>query len=90
MSRLATSRFIRPDGHDRAAPARDDGIHVGPVIGERIAPEAEEKRLRAEIAGYIAFMTAEMATMARKADFELLTYFLEMARIEANTRAQRP
>jgi hypothetical protein len=37
-----------------------------------------------EIAVYLAKMTFELSAIARKANFDLLAYFLEMARIEAN------
>lgn len=38
---------------------------------------------RVETARYIAALTAEMSVMARHAKLPLLSYFLEMARIEA-------
>lgn len=37
-----------------------------------------------EIAVYLAKMTFELSAIARKANYDLLAYFLEMARIEAN------
>ncbi len=37
-----------------------------------------------EIAVYLAKMTFELSAIAHKANFDLLAYFLEMARIEAN------
>lgn len=49
---------------------------------------AVDDRLRAEVAGYIAQMTAEMAGMARSTRLDLLAYFLDMARIEANSQRQ--
>jgi len=44
----------------------------------------EAQSTRDEVAAYLAKMTLELSAIARKADFELLAYFLEMARIEAN------
>lgn len=43
---------------------------------------------RAELAGYIAQMTGQMASMARSEKLDLLAYFLDMARIEAATHAE--
>lgn len=44
---------------------------------------------RAEIAGYIAQLTAEMSHMAERAGFETLSYFLSMARLEAEMERRR-
>jgi hypothetical protein len=52
------------------------------------SPAAADDRLRAEVAVYIAQMAAEMAGMARSARLDLLAYFLDMARIEANGQRQ--
>lgn len=41
-----------------------------------------------ETARYIAALTAELSYMARRADLPLLSYFLEMARMEAANAAQ--
>lgn len=38
---------------------------------------------RQETARYIAALSAELSTMASNVDLELLSYFLEMARMEA-------
>lgn len=38
-----------------------------------------------DIAEYIAFMTAELAAMAGAARLDMLTYFLNMARLEAES-----
>lgn len=40
-------------------------------------------RNAAEVADYVATMTAELAAMAGAARLDLLTYFLNMARLEA-------
>ncbi|MGL4325508.1 MAG: hypothetical protein ACRCTD_15840 [Beijerinckiaceae bacterium] len=42
-----------------------------------------------QVAAYIGHMTIEMAAMARAAGFDLLAYFLDMARIESNIQAGR-
>jgi hypothetical protein len=42
---------------------------------------------REEIALYLAQMTGELAALARSAHYDLLGYFLEMARIEAKGHA---
>lgn len=42
---------------------------------------------RLETARYIAALSAEMSAMARKAQLPLLSYFLEMARLEAAAAA---
>lgn len=42
---------------------------------------------REEIATYLAQITGELAVLARSAHFDLLGYFLEMARIEAKGHA---
>jgi hypothetical protein len=42
-----------------------------------------------EIAHYIAQMTAELSTMARKSDLGLLAYFLQMAHAEARTLSRK-
>lgn len=41
--------------------------------------------VKEEIARYVAQMSGEMAAMARSAKLDVLAYFLEMAKIEANT-----
>lgn len=40
-----------------------------------------------KLAAYIGQMALEMSSMARAANFDLLAYFLDMARIEANIQA---
>ena len=42
---------------------------------------------REEIATYLAQITGELAVLARSAQYDLLGYFLEMARIEAKGHA---
>lgn len=42
----------------------------------------------ASIAAYIAEMSAELATMAERAELPMLCYFLRLARVEAETKAR--
>ncbi len=44
---------------------------------------------QAEVAGYIAHMSAEMMVMAARANLDLLSYLLSIARTEAETVAHR-
>jgi hypothetical protein len=48
----------------------------------------ENEQIRTEVAQYIAGMATELATMARAANFDVLAYFLDMARMEANVRVE--
>lgn len=49
---------------------------------------AENEQLRAEVALYVASMATELAAMARAANYDVLAYFLDMARMEAKVRAK--
>ncbi len=42
-----------------------------------------------ESAQYIAQMSAELASIARKANLDLLAYFLDMARVEATSSVRK-
>jgi hypothetical protein len=44
---------------------------------------------RNEVAKYVAAMTADLAVMARQNGLETLGHILEMARLEAESQAQR-
>lgn len=62
-----------------------DYIPPGPDrAGDGIDPE-----VAAEIARYIHQLSGELSAMARKSGMELLSYFLEMARIEAKNVERR-
>ncbi len=64
----------------------------GPEDKIRLSPaptSLESLQGTEEIAAYLAFMTAEMAAMSRGAGYKLLTYFLDMARIEAKIQAEQ-
>ena len=60
-------------GKPQAAPAGDPGL----------------SDLQLEVALYIESISAELRQMARSADLEALSYFLEMARIEASIQIER-
>ena len=62
--------------------------------GSRPAPAARKERqerqeAEAELAGYIAQMTGELASMASGARFDMIAYFLSLARMEAEMVARR-
>ena len=66
-------------------PAQSPQADVSRAHLARPSPEAA-----AEIARYIAQMTAEMAGMAGAARLEMLAYFLDMARNEAEMAIRSP
>lgn len=57
----------------------------GPATAVAIANPVE----RADIAAYIAQLSGELAGLARTSRFDLLAYFLEMARLEAMSQSGR-
>jgi hypothetical protein len=63
-----------------------------PALQQKSAAAARRERLEgeAEIAGYIAQLSEELASMAQAARFELVAYFLSMAKMEADAIARRP
>jgi len=50
-------------------------------------PKLIDQNKAEEVAIYVSQMAGEMAAMARSARLDLLAYFLEMARIEANAHS---
>ncbi len=62
---------------------------VGPsdIIAINGTPKIADRNDREDIALYLAQITGELAVLARSAQFDLLGYFLEMARIEAKGHA---
>lgn len=54
----------------------------------RRARTTSNVRKRAEIAQYVAEITAEMSKMAGGADMPMLVYFLNLARVEAESLAR--
>ena len=59
---------------------------------QKTAASARRERLdsEAEVAAYIAQLSAELSTMAQAAHFDLVAYFLSLARLEAEMIARRP
>jgi hypothetical protein len=58
--------------------------------GENRVPFSRQNEGAEAIARYLADMTAQLETMARAANLELLAYLLAMARAEADSLARRP
>lgn len=52
-------------------------------------PDKPDPALALESAQYIAQMSAELATMARNVNLDLLAYFLDMARLEATSSMRK-
>lgn len=52
----------------------------------QVQPERDEK---AQVAVYVASMSADLANMARHTGLETLGYLLEMARLEAENAARQ-
>ena len=52
-------------------------------------PEPADEAMALESAKYIAQMSAELASIARASHLDLLAYFLEMARVEANSSIRK-
>ena len=67
----------------RPAPARSAAEGEGPSQARAPGNNA------AAVADYVAAITAELAAMAGSARLDLLTYFLNMARLEAECLARR-
>jgi hypothetical protein len=65
--------------------AKVAGLARGP--NERVPPPPRGDRAAA--AAYLAAMIGDLAAMARRHDFEALTYILDMARLEAEGTVQR-
>jgi hypothetical protein len=74
---------------------RTQGGHSTPdseasdLARESVIDSETAQRSSADVARYVSHMTSELAAMSRAAQFDLLAYFLDMARIEANIQAQR-
>ena len=52
-------------------------------------PEPADEALALESAQYIAQMSAELASIARASNLDLLAYFLDMARVEATSSIRK-
>jgi hypothetical protein len=85
------SRISRSDrGAWRHIDLADEAETGAPEANEGPAPDAGMVRdLQLEVALYIESIAAELRVMARAADLEALSYFLDMARIEASIQVER-
>lgn len=67
--------------------AKDQSIDLGLSPASPTIPlgsqDYAKSMLRLEVATYIGQMSAELSTMARNSDMQLLSYFLDMAAAEA-------
>jgi hypothetical protein len=52
------------------------------------APEQRAREDAAALAGYIADMASELAQLAARAEMPMVAYFLDLARVEAETRSR--
>jgi len=77
----------RPDGQPGEAETTGDG--EAQVSGEAQAARGQSRAVQREVARYVSQMSGELAAMARKSDFDLLAYFLEMARVEARALVRK-
>lgn len=82
---MTISRLLKRSHQARAKPAPTPTPPKHNAAARRERLEAE-----AEIAGYIAQLTAEMSAMAETSRLDLLAYFLSLARLEAETIVRRP
>ncbi len=78
----------------QARQSNDSVIQSVPAIDPRMLRQGnlnpeDTAQLKVEVSRYIAAMSAELAGMARAANLDILTYFLDMARLEAEVSAQR-
>jgi len=64
-------------------------IGVAPKARVQAPPPPADPVLALESAQYIAQMSAELASMARSANLDLLAYFLDMARVEATSSVRK-
>jgi hypothetical protein len=82
MSAMA-KQPVSLSGRDEHSPNGDAGG------GAAAGGTRQSRALQREVARYIGQMSAELSTMARKSDFDLLAYFLEMARVEARALVRK-
>ena len=71
-----------------AAPGNEDRAATSP-LSPSPQNEALPKDAQAEVAAYLAQMAGEMAQLAASSKFELLAYFLDMARVESELLVQK-
>ena len=52
-------------------------------------PAPDDAGARIAVASYVATLSADLSTMARRTGLDALGYILEMARLEAESRARQ-
>ena len=79
-------RKLSPEGQGPSGgtPDRLEALSRLPEI-----PEPANEAMALESAKYIAQMSAELAGIARASNLDLLAYFLDMARVEANSSIRK-
>lgn len=83
---------MQPESTNEAVRSGEAGTFIRPQLPANDpldCRQAEQRWLRFEAARYIEQLLAEMGVMARAAELQHLFYFLDMARQEASTQAQR-
>ena len=71
----------------KSSPSLDNNVEAIDISSMNSSPRLSNETEREEVALYLAQMTGELAALARSAQYDLLGYFLEMARIEAKGHA---
>ena len=69
--------------------AGESGPRPAPAARKERQDRQDRQEAEAELAGYIAQMTGELASMASGARFDMIAYFLSLARMEAEMVARR-
>ncbi|TCR66237.1 hypothetical protein [Bosea sp. BK604] len=83
---------MQPESTNEAVRSGEAGAFIRPQLPANDpldCPQDQQRWLRFEAARYIEQLLAEMGVMARAAELQHLFYFLDMARQEASTQAQR-
>jgi len=73
------------DPRPQPADAADPVTGTPEAAAQQAAAERED---RAMVAGYIADMSAELAALAARARIDMLAYFLNLARVEAEIQTR--
>ena len=71
------------------APSEEAGTMPDQKKAATASPDDGLSDLQLEVALYIESISAELRQMAKAADLEALSYFIEMARIEASIQIER-
>jgi hypothetical protein len=66
----------------RSIASSSAAVENAPVMSQRAAQDA------ASMAGYIADMASELASLASHSDLQMVAYFLNLARVEAEIRSR--